>query len=125
MKIICAGISKTGTKSLSAALKELGYAVIYDFMEHFWEHGDYWKNIFEHGSTEKDFKEMYKNVDVVMDVPVCSFWEEVCEAFPEAKVCSAEANKTYALSFQPMVYRKMEKKVFYYRLACHWISKNK
>ena len=33
MKIICAGFPKTGTKSMAAALRELGYSV-HDFEEH-------------------------------------------------------------------------------------------
>ena len=33
MKIICAGFPKTGTKSMAAALRELGYSVN-DFPEH-------------------------------------------------------------------------------------------
>ena len=31
MKIICAGLSKTGTKSLAMALRELGYGNVHDF----------------------------------------------------------------------------------------------
>ena len=86
MKIICAGISKTGTKSLNAALQELGYNVVYDFMEHFWEHEKYWKKIFERGGSSEDFKEMYENVDAILDAPVYAFWEEILEAFPNSKV---------------------------------------
>ena len=34
MKVICAGLPKTGTKSLSAALSQLGYRNIHDHEEH-------------------------------------------------------------------------------------------
>ena len=85
MKIICAGASRTGTKSLHEALSELGYTV-YDFMDHFWEHEQHWKKIFEEGGTIEDFKMMYENVDVALDAPVFPFWEEISQAFPDAKV---------------------------------------
>ena len=85
MKIICAGVSHTGTKSLHEALNILGYNV-YDFIDHFWEHDKYWKKIFEHGASSEDFRKMYENVDVIMDVPVFPFWEEISNAFPDAKV---------------------------------------
>ena len=39
MKVIVAGFSKTGTKSMCAALRELGYKV-YDVEEHFRFLGD-------------------------------------------------------------------------------------
>ena len=85
MKIIVAGFSKTGTKSLSAALTELGYEV-YDFIEHFWFHCDYWKKIKEGKGTIDDFRKMYENVDVTIDTPAFLFWEEIHQAFPDAKV---------------------------------------
>ena len=85
MKVIVAGFSKTGTKSLNVALNKLGYEV-YDYMEHYWYHGDYWKRIFEGKGSLEDFKEMYENVDAVVDIPVYYFWEEIHWAFPDAKV---------------------------------------
>ena len=85
MKVIGAGFSKTGTKSLNAALTELGYSV-YDFMEHFWMHDKQWKKILTFGGGPEDFKKMYKDVDAVVDAPAFSFWEEIHQAFPDAKV---------------------------------------
>ena len=85
MKVIVAGFSKTGTKTLNAALTKLGYNV-YDFMEHFWEHGTYWEKILSIGGSAEDFKEMYRNVDAVVDGPVFAFWEDIQKVFPDAKV---------------------------------------
>ena len=85
MKVIVAGMSKTGTKTLHAALNELGYEV-YDFIEHFWEHGKYWDKILTKGGSVQDFQEMYEDVDAVVDMPANAFWEDIHEAFPEAKV---------------------------------------
>ena len=85
MKIICAGLLLTGTKYLHEALNILGYNV-YDFIDHFWEHDKHWKKIFARGASSEDFRKMYENVDVIMDMPVFSFWEKISNAFPNAKV---------------------------------------
>ena len=85
MKVIVAGYSKTGTKSMNAALTELGYNV-FDYVDHFWEHGKEWNKILKHGGSEDDFKRMYENVDAVCDVPTFRYWEQIYEAFPDAKV---------------------------------------
>ena len=85
MKVILAGFSKTGTKSMNSALTELGYNV-YDFIDHFWHHDKYWTQILKNGGSIVDFKEMYKDVDAIVDIPAFVFWEEISEAFPDAKV---------------------------------------
>ncbi|CAK8677546.1 unnamed protein product [Clavelina lepadiformis] len=86
MKVIAAGFSKTGTKSMFLALSELGYNV-YDFHDHFWHHCDQWSKIYSSstGGTIEDFKEMYESVDAVTDAPPYLFWEEILQAFPDAK----------------------------------------
>lgn len=86
MKIICAGLSKTGTKSLNAALTVLGYKV-YDCLEHYEIFGEQWREIFHtDGEVTEKIKDMYKNVDAACDIPIYGYWEEILEAFPDAKV---------------------------------------
>ena len=84
MKIICAGLSKTGTKSLAAALRFLGFTV-FDFDEHRDFHTDEWFDIYYEGKLP-DFTSMYKDVDAVTDIPPAFWFEEIHEAFPDAKV---------------------------------------
>ena len=85
MKILVASYGKTGTKSLAAALRILGYEV-YDIWEHMWFHGKEWKKLLTHGGHVEDFRSMYQDVDVAVGVPVYVFWEEIHQAFPQAKV---------------------------------------
>ncbi|XP_039264768.2 uncharacterized protein LOC120340550 [Styela clava] len=85
MKVIYAGYPKTGTKTITAALRILGFSV-YDFMENTTILGKDWVKIFRDGWTTEDFKRMYENVDAVSDMPPCYFWEEIHKAFPEAKI---------------------------------------
>jgi len=84
MKVICAGLAKTGTTSLAKALQVLGYNV-YDFKEHFTFHRQEWLDSFE---TDRlpDFKGIYQGVDAITDVPPAFWFEEIAAVFPEAKV---------------------------------------
>ena len=84
MKIICAGLSKTGTKTLAKALRILGYTV-YDYFEHRNFHANEWRAILCEGK-DPDFIAMYKDVDAVTDIPAADWFQEIYEAFPDAKV---------------------------------------
>ena len=87
MKVIVAGYSKTGTKTMNAALTELGYNV-YDYLESFLYQEKKWMRILNGQGSAADFKRMYENVDAVVDYPAYLFWKEIHEAFPESKVKS-------------------------------------
>ena len=85
MKVIVAGMPKTGTTTMAAALSQLGYNV-YDYIENYEYLGKEWRKIMLEGGTSKDFKKMYEDVDAVMDEPACFYWDIIHEAFPDAKV---------------------------------------
>jgi hypothetical protein len=84
MKIICAGLHKTGTKSLAKSLRILGYKV-YDFDDQLLYYGDEWYDLYYRDKVP-DFYRMFKDVDAVVDFPSNLYFEELMEAFPEAKV---------------------------------------
>ena len=84
MKVICAGLAKTGTTSLAKALQVLGYNV-YDFKEHYEFHLQQWLDSFE-TDRHPNFKEIYQGVDAVTDVPPAFWFAEISATFPEAKV---------------------------------------
>lgn len=85
MKIIVAGCPKTGTKSVNAALKRLGFSV-FDFVEHLYCLEEEWGAVFSQGWDEDTFRKMYEDVDAAVDLPASLFWEQIHEAFPDAKV---------------------------------------
>ncbi|XP_020900690.1 uncharacterized protein LOC110239317 [Exaiptasia diaphana] len=87
MKIICAGLPKTGTKSIAAALRILGFTV-HDFEEHLEYHMDQYIEAM-HGRIP-DFKAMYSNVDATTDIHSCFFWKEIKTSFPNSKVILME-----------------------------------
>jgi len=89
MKVICAGYPKTGTKSLSAALTDLGYKV-FDYEEQFRYCGRRLQSLMDDGLPTEEIREMFEDVDVVIDIPSSCLWEEIYKAFPEAKVILTE-----------------------------------
>ena len=84
MKIIGAGLIKTGTTALAEALKILGHNV-FDFDEHMLYHGKEWRDLY-HDGIVPNFATMYKDVDAVTDLPTAFWFEEILEVFPDAKV---------------------------------------
>ena len=88
MKIICVGIGKTGTKSISKALRHLGYAV-FDWEEQVFDFQDHWVDVFQNG-VQLDVKRVYQHADAVVDAPGNFFWEEILEAYPDSKVILSE-----------------------------------
>jgi len=119
MKVIYAGYSKCGTKTMRSALTELGYEV-YDFMENYEHLGDDWEKIFTTGGTTEDFRRMFENVDAVTDVPGCFFWEEIHRAFPEAKIVwsKRETEDIWFNSFQ----KQLKSNDIFIIKMCHLLS---
>uniref|UniRef100_H2Y851 Sulfotransferase n=1 Tax=Ciona savignyi TaxID=51511 RepID=H2Y851_CIOSA len=85
MKIIVAGLPKTGTKTMHAACNILGYKV-FDIMDHFEHHCEHWHRFWDGKGQVEDFKEMYKDVEVGVDGPMFFYWEEILKAFPDMKI---------------------------------------
>lgn len=88
MKVIGAGFDRTGTMSLQAGLETLGfrtYHAINAFQK--WEEGhlDMWSDVME-GKAEMDWHKIYDGFDATTALPGCYYYEELMEAFPEAKV---------------------------------------
>ena len=84
MKIICAGLSKTGTSSLTEAIQILGYTVR-DYQQHKYKDTDEWLGLYYRGE-EPDYASLYENVDAVIGLPTSFWYEEISKVFPEAKV---------------------------------------
>ena len=84
MKIIGAGLSKTGTTSLAAGLRILGFNVFH-FAEHLSIHRKQWLDLYFNG-VEPDFAAMYEEVDAVTDLPPALWLKEILKSFPDAKV---------------------------------------
>ncbi len=86
MKVIGAGLPRTGTMSMQAALNQLGFHC-YHMQNVLKEKGHIkmWKNYIS-GENEMNWKELFKAYQATVDAPACFFYEELLHEFPDAKV---------------------------------------
>jgi len=90
LKIIGAGFGRTGTKSLKAALEMLGFGPCYHMVEVFQnpDHTAIWNDAV--AGTPPDWRDFMNGYRAGVDWPVCHFWREMAEAFPQAKILLTE-----------------------------------
>lgn len=86
LKIVGAGLGRTGTFSLKLALERLLGAPCYHMAEVFShpEHIPLWHQAFK--GKMPDWQEMFKEFKAVVDQPAACFWKELSSAFPETLV---------------------------------------
>ncbi len=86
MKVIGAGFGRTGTMSLKAALEKLGFGPCYHMTELFKHpsHGKFWERAARRDTV--DWREIFRDYGSAVDWPACSFYGELMEEYPEAKV---------------------------------------
>lgn len=86
MKVIGAGLFRTGTLSMQAALQKLGYPC-----HHMSEtskvesHMAAWYGLVS-GQAPMDWRAIFANYEATVDIPACLYYEELMREFPEAKV---------------------------------------
>lgn len=86
LKVIGAGLGRTGTYSLKVALEELGFAPCYHMSELLQtpEHIPYWEAAAR--GEPIDWNTIFRGYQATTDWPACVFYEELMQAYPEAKV---------------------------------------
>jgi hypothetical protein len=86
MKLIGAGFGRTGTASLQAALETLGLRPCYHMREVFNHPDD--APIWESAANRLDvhFASLFKDWQATVDWPACTFYRELMELYPNAKV---------------------------------------
>ena len=86
MKVIGAGFGRTGTMSLKVALETLGFGPCYHMVEVFEhpEHADIWQAAWR--GEPVDWDGFLANYGAAVDWPACTFYEELMEGYPDAKV---------------------------------------
>ena len=86
MRVIGAGFGRTGTFSLKVALEELGCGPCYHMVEVFDkpQHVEIWQAAAE-GRTV-DWSELFAGYNSAVDWPACSFYAQLMDVYPEAKV---------------------------------------
>ena len=86
MKVLGAGFGRTGTASLKAALEELGFGPCYHMYEVFEhpQHADFWEAALRREPV--DWDEVLGGYEATMDWPACTFYKQLMERHPDAKV---------------------------------------
>ena len=90
LKIIGAGFGRTGTLSTQYALNELGYPCYH--MKEVMKKGnknhlDFWVKVSEEPKgTQHNWDEVFNNYIATVDYPASCVWQELVEAYPEAKI---------------------------------------
>ena len=86
LKVIGAGVGRTGTESLKKALERLLAAPCYHMTEVFenLDHIPLWLQAVQ--GNEPDWHSMFANYRGAVDWPAASFWPELSAAFPDALV---------------------------------------
>ena len=86
IKVIGAGLGRTGTLSLKNALEELGFSKCYHMVEVLKkpEYGKYW--IAASKGQNVDWNEVFEGFQSTVDFPSCVYYKEQLAFYPDAKV---------------------------------------
>ncbi len=85
LKVIGAGLGRTGTLSLKFALERLGFAGCYHMVEVLMNpgHAALW-NAAADGRPE--WERLFEGYAATVDYPGCGYWRELAKAYPDAKI---------------------------------------
>jgi hypothetical protein len=112
LDLIGAGLGRTGTLSLKAALERLGYGPCYHMLEILTapERARDWLDLVRSGS--RDWDAIFHGYRATVDWPAAAFWRELVERYPDAKVLLSlrDADRWYA-SVMNTIYRSMTQPV--------------
>ncbi|MBA3424122.1 MAG: sulfotransferase family protein [Rubrobacter sp.] len=86
MKVVGAGFGRTGTASLKIALESLGFGPCYHMTQVFEhpEHSHFWVAAWR--GEPVDWEGVLGDYEAAVDWPACTFYEELLERNPDAKV---------------------------------------
>jgi len=96
LRVVGAGVGRTGTLSLKTALEQLLGGRCYHMLETFGRPDDIpvWEAA-AHG-RQPDWRTFLADFDAAVDWPASAFWPELAEAFPEAIVLLSTRSSTDA-----------------------------
>jgi hypothetical protein len=90
LKVIGAGLGRTGTHSTQVALNQLGFRC-YHMVEVIRNkenksHLDFWRKVANSPASRQDWEQVFSKYTATVDFPACAVWRELMEAYPDAKV---------------------------------------
>ena len=106
LEIIGAGFGRTGTTSLKQALEHLGYPCYHmeEVVKHYDRgHVQHWDDKFS-GEPGRPYDEIFEQYTATVDFPACSFYRELMEAYPDARVLlSVRDSEAWWKSFEALM----------------------
>lgn len=84
-KIFCIGFFKTGTTSLSKALRILGYNVVHGDSVQEPNFGDHGRTLLQHLEKNIEDSSIFSKYDAFLDAPYFAVWKKLVKKFPNAK----------------------------------------
>lgn len=86
MQVIGAGLPRTGTMSMQAALNQLGYPCYHmQNVPREAGHLQAWDDAVT-GRSPMDWQRLFQHYEAIVDAPGCFFYADLMRAYPEAKV---------------------------------------
>jgi hypothetical protein len=86
LEVIGAGLGRTGTLSLKAALDILGYEPCYHMLECVMQGPEHWKLWEAAQQGARDWDTIFAGRSATVDFPACTSWKALAEHYPHAKV---------------------------------------
>jgi hypothetical protein len=109
LKVIGAGLGRTGTLTLKLALERLGFGPCHHMIEVLAnpEQVSFWNRAAK--GEDVDWEEVYGSYGSTVDWPGCHFYAELAERYPEAKVIlSLRDPERWCDSFSETILKSME-----------------
>ncbi|MFN3238406.1 MAG: sulfotransferase family protein [Pseudomonadales bacterium] len=130
LQVIGAGFGRTGTLSLKFALEKLGFNPCHHMMEVFGkpEHIALWQDAAD--GKPVDWDTVFTGYQAAVDWPVCNFWQELAEKYPDAKfiLSHRDPEKWYASAmntiFRGMISAGAEPEDAHLKMVCTLIRDN-
>jgi len=96
LKLVGAGVGRTGTHSLKLAIERLTGEPCYHMTEVFGkpDHVDAWGAAVD--GTMPDWEQLLAGYGATVDWPACAFWRELADAYPDAPVLLSERSSADA-----------------------------
>jgi hypothetical protein len=106
LQVIGAGLGRTGTSSLKAALEELDFGACYHMIELLThpEQVHYWESASRREPVE--WASLFEGYQAIVDYPGCRYYRELLEQYPDAKVVlSVRSPDTWWESVRETIYQ--------------------
>ncbi|MEM7564228.1 MAG: sulfotransferase family protein [Pseudomonadota bacterium] len=96
LKLIGAGLGRTGTASLKVALEELGHGRCYHMSEVL-QNPASTQDWIDAANGNADWEKIFSGYTATVDNPGCGFWRQLADYYPDAKVILTirDANKWF------------------------------